>query len=64
MSNYIINYPCSECEQMVPHTVNEHIDYAECVCPLCKAESFQSLGDGEQEAIHDHITQQEIYKSL
>jgi hypothetical protein len=54
MSKYIYNLPCSECEQVIPHTFNQDFEYAECTCPHCKAESFVLFDEGEQEALYDY----------
>ena len=48
--------PCSECQQVIPHTINEHFEYAECICPHCKAESFIQFGEAEQEILADILS--------
>lgn len=53
MSYYTYNLPCSECERVVPHTINEDFEYAETTCPHCKAESFVVFGEAEQEILQD-----------
>lgn len=58
-STYVYtNYqePCSECQQVIPHTINEHFEYAEATCPHCKAESFIQFGEAEQEILADILS--------
>ena len=56
--SYIYNFPCSECEQVIPHTVNEHCEYAETNCPHCQAESFIVFGEAEQDILEDVFADQ------
>lgn len=56
--SYIYNLPCSECEQVIPHTINEHCEFAETNCPHCKAESFRVFDDPEQDALHDAFAEE------
>ena len=56
--SYIYNFNCSECEQVIPHTVNEDCEFAETNCPHCKAESFIIFGEAEQEILEDVFADQ------
>jgi hypothetical protein len=56
--SYTYNFPCSECEQVIPHTVNEHCEFAETNCSHCKAESFIVFGEAEQEILEDVFADQ------